>query len=98
MKRNLNPLLITQHASQRLQQRGIKVSTLSLLHEFGRRVYNHKGAFLVSFDHAARRQVEAALGKAAQRVNFGAYAVIDALHGTRVITVGHRLQRIREYA
>lgn len=92
------PLSLTRHATQRLQQRGIKAETLALLHEFGRRVYAHNGAAHLIFDHSARRRVAAALGKAAARVNFSMYAVVDAANSARVITVGHRTGRCREYA
>ena len=97
MERKTPRLSLTKHAAQRLQQRGIKASTLSLLHEFGRCVYVHNGAVRIIFDHAARRQVEAVLGKAAAQVKFSAYAVVEATRGSRVITVGHRNGRCREY-
>ena len=94
MERNLS---LTKHAAHRLQQRGIKPLSLELLNEFGRRVYCHNGAAQLIFDHAARRQVAAALGKGAAQLKFSIFAVVDAA-GDRVITVGHRTGRCRNYA
>ena len=91
-------LSLSKHARQRLQQRGIQVGTLALLHEFGRRVYDHRGAARLVFDQAARGRIEATLGKAAAQFKFSAYAVVDATQQTRVITVGHRTARCREWS
>ncbi len=98
MEHKTHPLSLTKLAAQRLQQRGIKATTLSMLHKFGRRVYTHKGAVRLIFEHAARRQVEATLGKAAAQMKFSAYALVDATRGVRVITVGHRTRRCRNYS
>jgi hypothetical protein len=98
MEREPQSFRLTKHAAQRLQQRGIKVSTLELLYAYGRRVYGHNGAARLIFDHAARRQIEVALGKAAAQIKFSAYAVVEAARGSRVITVGHRRSgRFREF-
>jgi hypothetical protein len=97
MKRDTLHYRLTRHAAQRLQQRGIKASTLDLLYAYGRRVYGHNGAARLIFDNAARRQIEAALGKAAAQLNFSAYAVVEAARCTKIITVGHRKSRFREF-
>lgn len=85
-------------AIRRCQQRGIPSETLALLQEFGRRVYDHRGAVRLIFDRAARRRVEATFGKSAAQVKFSVYAVVDAARRSRVITVGHRTRRCREWA
>lgn len=98
MKHQSSSILITKNAAQRFQQCGIQMDTLTLLHRFGRRVYSHNGACSLIFDHQARRKIEGALGKAASKINFGAYVVVDATDRNAVITAGHRTSRIREYA
>lgn len=94
MERNLS---LSKHAAQRLQQRGIRLEAIELLNEFGRRLYTHDGAAKIIFDHAARRRISAAFGKAAAQLKFSVYAVVDA-SGDRVITVGHRRGRCHEHA
>ena len=88
-------LHLTKHARQRLQQRGIKASTLSLLHEYGRRVYTHTGAVKLIWDHASRRQIQAAMGRAAAQFKWTAYVVVDAVRCDTAISVGHRTVRVR---
>ena len=86
-------LSLTRHAAARLQQQGIKISTLDLLERFGRRVYSHDGAIFLVFDRDARRRIQSAFGKAAPQLRLNAYAVVDATRCDTVITVGHQTSR-----
>jgi hypothetical protein len=99
MKSGTTPFRLTRHASQRMQQRGIKAETLDLLQQYGRRVYDHRGAARLIFDKQARQRIESVLGKAAAQVRYTAYAVVDAARGNTLITVAHRRNsRVREFA
>ena len=87
---------LTTHARARMQQRGIPVSALDALLDFGRAAHDHRGAQIVYFDKRARRQVERVLGPLqSRRIErfFGTYAVLGAEGEIR--TVGHRVRRVR---
>lgn len=88
---------MSRHASERAQQRGIALNTLDLLRTYGRRVYDHQGAYRLVFDRKAREKVIKAFGKAAAQLNFNAYAVVASDSANLVVTAGHRTRRVREY-
>jgi hypothetical protein len=48
---------LTQHAKTRMQQRGIPLSALECLLDYGRFQYDHRGAAIVFLDKAARRRL-----------------------------------------
>lgn len=54
-------LLITTHAQQRLQQRGISLEIVHLIYEFGTSRWKN-GELTYSFDHKARKRLDKALG------------------------------------
>lgn len=89
---------ITDHARVRLQQRGIPTQVLNCLLAYGRKIYDHRGAEIVFFDHQARNKVRKTIGeeefkKLASRLN--TYAVL-ADDGA-VITIGYRNKRITRH-
>ncbi len=87
----------TQHANIRSQQRGIPPLVLDLLRQFGSHEPAGGGASKVFFDKQGRRKVQAYAGPLAPLLNehLDFYAVIGS--NDQVITVGHRLDRIRRH-
>ena len=89
---------LTQHAAKRLQQRGIPENVLSLLLEYGKHEYDHRGTRTLYFDKRARQKVSMTVSgdelKQLGRV-FGTYAVLD--DNDCLVTVGHRTQRINRH-
>lgn len=87
----------TQHANVRSQQRGIPPLVLDLLRQFGSHEPAGGGASKVFFDKQGRRRVQAYAGALAPLLNdhLDFYAVIGS--NDQVITVGHRLDRIRRH-
>lgn len=93
-----NPAGLTRHAQVRMQQRGIGAQVLEDLLAYGCAVHDHRGAQIVFFDRAARRQLaEEQGGEALRRLGkrLSAYAVIGAQGEVR--TVGHRIRRIHRH-
>jgi hypothetical protein len=91
----LNTAALTRHAQVRMQQRGIGADALADLLAYGRAVHDHRGAQIVYFDRAARRQLAKEQGEQALRrlgKRLAAYAVIGS--DGEVRTVGHRIRRI----
>ena len=89
---------LTQHAAKRLQQRGIPENVLSLLLEYGKHEYDHRGKRTLYFDKRARQQVSKSVsGDELKQLGkvFGTYAVLD--DNDCVVTVGHRTQRINRH-
>lgn len=89
--------MTTQHASIRSQQRGIPPLVLDLLLQFGCHEPAGGGASKVFFDKQGRRKVQAYAGSLAPLLNehLDFYAVVSS--NDQVITVGHRLERIRRH-
>ncbi len=88
---------MTRHASVRRQQRGIPPIIVRWLQEFGALEYAHD-ARKRFFDKAARKRLASELGsEIVDRLGdlMNCYIVED-LDG-RVITVGHRQQRIHRH-
>ena len=88
--------LVTQHAAVRMQQRGIDPEILHCLLTWGREQHDHRGARIVYFDKHARSQLERGFGREkykALQPHLSTYAVISG--DGNIVTVGHRLRRIR---
>lgn len=92
--KNTADIHFTRHAAQRQQQRGISMSTLDLLCQYGRRIYDHRGGYRLIFDKRSQTRIRAVLGKAAAQVKFSVYAVVDT-NAPTVITLGHVTERVK---
>jgi hypothetical protein len=85
----------TQHASRRLQQRGIRRAAIELLMAFGSVEFDHMGACIYHLDKRSRLRIELELGR-------DSFRQVEALNGLYVvvsgdgdvITAGHRQRRI----
>jgi hypothetical protein len=89
---------LTQHASVRMQQRGITPDTIEALLAYGAKEYDHRGATVVYFDKPARRRLLADVGEIQYKTFEGklnTYAVLS--NGGNLITVGHRAKRINRH-
>lgn len=89
---------LTEHASRRMQQRGIKPETIEILSLCGTREHDHHGATILYFDKPARQRLRHQYGSAEYKRIEGqldAYAVV-AEDGS-VVTVGHRTKRINRH-
>ncbi len=89
--------MMTKHAQIRSQQRGIPPVMVDLLLQFGATESAGDGANKMFFDKSARRKVESYFGPLAPLINkhLDMYAVVGA--DDQIITVGHRLERIRRH-
>lgn len=87
----------THHATARIQQRGISPLVIDLLLQFGSSEPSGDGTSKFYFDKLARRKVKAYAGQLACFLDehLDVYAVVGA--DTRLITVGHRHDRIRRH-
>jgi hypothetical protein len=87
------PYILTRHARERMQQRGIGPDAIDELLQFGHEQHDRHGGVIVFFDRAARQRARRAgsdprvLDRSA-----GMYMVIA---GGRIATVGHRWRRVR---
>ena len=86
----------SNHAMKRCQQRGISQSSIDTVVRFGRRQIRHNG-YVYSMDRRARRNAERLLGDKYRRVvdALDIYVVIS-LNTREVITVAHRLGRLKQ--
>jgi hypothetical protein len=78
-----------------MQQRGITLTTLNSLLDYGAQSHDHRGATIVFFDKKARTRLLRDSGRVAYRVmekQINAYAVVG--NDGSVVTVGHRNKRI----
>ena len=84
---------LSQHASTRVQQRGIPPMVIDLLLRFGARERDGHGAETVYFDKRSRKQIQTyaggLMGKLSEALD--TYAVVN---GEKVITVGSRYKRL----
>lgn len=87
----------SQHAAARLQQRAIPPLLVDLLLEFGASVPSGDGTSKYYFDKSAKRKVKAYAGPIARVLDehLDVYAVVT--EDAKVITVGHRYERIRRH-
>jgi len=88
---------LTEHARIRSQQRSIPPVMVDLLLQFGTTESAGDGANKMFFDKSARRRVQAYFGQIAPLLNqhLDLYAVVGS--DDQIITVGHRLERIRRH-
>lgn len=89
------PHLLTRHARERMQQRGIGPEAIDELLQFGHEQHDRRGAVIVYFNHAARQRARRA-GSDPRRLDrtAGMYMVIA---GGVIATVGHRWRRVRRH-
>ena len=74
-------LPVTHHAHSRLQQRGIPVSVIENLLEFGRQIHDHRGGTILFFDHKTRGLLRRGIARDTYtriESRLDAYAVIGA--------------------
>ncbi len=85
----------TRHADVRSQQRRIPPFVIDLLLQFGAREAAGEGAEKLFFDKRARQRLQSYVGSVAPLLepHLNVYAVVSP--SDAVITVGHRLDRIR---
>lgn len=86
---------LTKHARNRAQCRGIHPDELDALLSYGRRVHDHLGGLIYTFDEEGLSQLRQEAPKSLwQRLQShrGIYAVTSA--DGRVITTGHRFKRL----
>ncbi len=91
------PSVLSRHAGSRLQQRGLPRAVIEWLQQFGAEEHDKHGAVIRYFNKEARRRLEQALGR---RVVRRMEDLLDAYlveHDGRVITIGHRTQRLRRH-
>lgn len=89
---------LTQHAANRMQQRGIKPETIEILLACVAREHDHHGFTILYFDKPARQRLRHQYGSDQYRKierQLDAYAVV-AENGS-VVTVGHRTKRINRH-
>lgn len=86
---------LTWHAQARLRQRGIPLTAVEFLLDYGSTAYDHCGGERFFFDKRARRACQRHLRGAALRQverHFGVYAVQSS--DGALVTVGHRTKRL----
>lgn len=89
---------LKQHASSRMQQRGIKSTTAEYLLSCGSRDHDHRGATILYFDKHARQRLLNQLGAKQLKTieqQLDTYAVVSG--EGEIITVGHRTKRINRH-
>jgi pimeloyl-CoA synthetase len=89
---------LTQHAQQRMQQRGIPRQAIDYVLTYGRVSHDHRGACVVWLDKRSRARLGREAGRKVVREmdkHLDAYVVTDK-DGT-VMPVGHRYRRIRRH-
>jgi hypothetical protein len=89
---------VTNHAQQRLQQRGIPPFVLDLLEEYGSEM-RCGGAERLFFDKAARRRLAAHFGRTRDMAAIERWRNVYAAIGDngRIVTVAHRRRRFRRH-
>ena len=86
----------SNHAQQRMQQRGIRQEAVDYLLAYGTTHHDHHGGMIVWLDKQSRRRLEREEGPQILRrleKQLDAYAVVS--HDDCVITVGHRYKRVK---
>lgn len=87
--------MMTKHAIQRCQQRGIPTLAEELLLQFGQASW-HKGAEVYAMTKAARRRIEKAVGgKRNMRAIEPMLDCFIVVGGDKVITAAHRTRRLK---
>ncbi|MDB5871545.1 MAG: hypothetical protein JWQ07_987 [Ramlibacter sp.] len=94
LRHTVTPFRLTNHATVRLQQRGIPAWFLGLLIQHGKTSHDGHGAVLKSVNKSTRRRLQSVLSRTqyaqAERY-FDVYAVVAP--GQAVITAAHRAGR-----
>lgn len=88
---------LTKHAQTRSQKRGIPPVMVDLLLQFGTTESAGDGTNKIFFNKSSRRRVESYFGPIAPLINqhLDVYAVVS--EDDQIITIGHRLERIRRH-
>ena len=89
---------LTQHAQQRMQQRGIPRQAIGYVLTYGRVSHDHRGARVMWLDKRCRVRLGREEGREVVRELdklLDAYVVTDT--DDTVVTVGHRYRRIRQH-
>ena len=88
---------LTEHAAQRMQQRGIAPFVVDLLLQFGAREPAGDGTEKLFFDKASRKQLKTYAGSLASHLvaHLDVYMLVG--QGEKIITTAHRLERIRRH-
>jgi hypothetical protein len=89
----------TAHALARMRQRAIDPRAVECIVDFGRAEHQPGGSSIVYLDREAQQRIRRELGDALLRrlgKRVGAYVVLNG-DGT-VVTVGHRLRRVKRYS
>jgi hypothetical protein len=89
---------MTQHAQQRMQQRGIPRQAIGYVLTYGRVSHDHRGARVMWLNKRSRARLEREEGRNVVREmdkHLNAYVVMDT-DGT-VVTVGHLYRRLRRH-
>ncbi|MBP6902782.1 MAG: hypothetical protein KBC73_22005 [Burkholderiaceae bacterium] len=86
---------MTRHAARRAQQRAIPPMAIDLLLRFGRSEKAGDGCTRVYLDKTSHRRLRAYAGRLASHLHdyLGIYAVVAG--DQHVVTVAHRIERIR---
>ena len=86
---------LSRHANERSQQRAIPEMMIDLLLQFGSSERAGSGICKIFFDKPSRRRVKAYAGPLASFLeqHLDVYAVVSE-ENMKVITVGHRTERI----
>jgi len=89
--------MLTQHAENRIQQRGIPPMIVDLLLDYGDIVHDKHGAEILYFGKRAQKKLKHYAGQ--EFVNklakyLRAYAVVRS---GQVVTCGHRLKKIKRH-
>jgi hypothetical protein len=89
---------VTRHAGQRMQQRSIPPVVVDWLIGYGATEHDHRGSEIRYFDKKARRQLSSDVGGQIVR-RLEAFLDTYLVLGTdgRVVTIGHRTQRINRH-
>ena len=88
---------MSNHATQRMQQRAIHPLMIDLLYRYGREQHQN-GSIVLFLDGRARKRALRALEEVKKRFDkLGDAYLVEAEGDGTVITVGHRNKRIRNY-
>ena len=89
---------LTQHAQQRMQQRGIPRVAIDYVLTYGRVSHDHHGGCIIWLDKRSRGRISTDEGRQVLRKldkHLNTYVVTDA--DGAVVTVGHRYRRIKRH-
>jgi hypothetical protein len=87
---------MTKHAAARQQQRGISPLIMEWLTRYGTTCHDHHGAEILYFDKQSRKALARSFGdEVVSRLGelLDTYAVVSS--DGAIITVGHRIKRIK---